>query len=236
MSKYKAILFDLDGTLRANLPEGFEVFVEYAALVGIQLNDEQMRAVEREAHRYWANAVQVDNDLMRYDKREFWVNYNRNLLTAVGAPPCDNCEAHIQDLFDTHYDPQDVLFADTFTVLEKLRSDGFTLGLVTNRTGEVDTYATKLRIREYFHFTLTGGQANSYKPNPAIFHQALRMAGNIPPEQTLYIGDNYFADVCGARGVGMDAVLIDPRNCFVGMHPNRVRHLRDVLKYIEQMK
>ena len=74
MSKYKAILFDLDGTLRANLPEGFEVFVEYAALVGIQLDDEQMRAVEREAHRYWANAVQVDNDLMRYDKREFWVN------------------------------------------------------------------------------------------------------------------------------------------------------------------
>lgn len=236
MSKYKAILFDLDGTLRANLPEGFEVFVEYAALVGIQLDDEQMRAVEREAHRYWANAVQVDNDLMRYDKREFWVNYNRKLLIAIGAPPCDNCEAHIQDLFDSHYDPQDVVFADTFTVLSKLQADGFTLGLVTNRTGEVDTYATKLRIRDYFHFTLTGGQANSYKPNPEIFHQALSMAGNITPEQALYIGDNYFADVCGARGVGMDAVLIDPRNCFVGMHPNRVRHLRDVLKYIDQMK
>ena len=52
MSKYKTILFDLDGTLRANLPEGFEVFVEYAAMVGIQLDDEQMKAVEREAdHR-----------------------------------------------------------------------------------------------------------------------------------------------------------------------------------------
>lgn len=232
MSKYKVILFDLDGTLRANLPEGFEVFVEYAAMVGIQLDDEQMRAVEREAHRYWANAVKVDNDLMRYDKREFWVNYNRTLLTSVGAPPCDNCEAHIQDLFDTHYDPQDVVFADTFMVLEQLRANGFTLGLVTNRTGEVDTYAKKLRIHEYFHFTLTGGQANSFKPNPEIFQMALSKAGNVPPSQALYVGDNYFADVCGARGVGMDAVLIDPRNCFVGMHDIRVRHLRDVLKYI----
>ena len=49
---YKAILFDLDGTLRANQPEGFEAFVIYAGQVGLTLSEEQIKICEREAHRY----------------------------------------------------------------------------------------------------------------------------------------------------------------------------------------
>jgi FMN phosphatase YigB (HAD superfamily) len=34
------------------------------------------------------------------------------------------------------------------------------------------------------------------------------------PEQTLYIGDNYFADVVGARRAGLRPVLYDPKGLF----------------------
>jgi phosphoglycolate phosphatase-like HAD superfamily hydrolase len=40
--QYRAILFDLDGTLRANQPEGFEAFIEYAGRVGLALSDSQI--------------------------------------------------------------------------------------------------------------------------------------------------------------------------------------------------
>src|SRR5512140_2435012 len=82
--KYQAILFDLDGTLRANMPEGVEAFIEYAARVGIALTAAQVEAIEREVHRYWADGALVTDHLARYDQRGFWVNYNRVLLASVG--------------------------------------------------------------------------------------------------------------------------------------------------------
>jgi len=36
----------------------------------------------------------------------------------------------------------------------------------------------------------------------------------VRPEQTMYVGDNYFADVIGARNAGLQPVLIDPEGVF----------------------
>jgi HAD superfamily hydrolase (TIGR01549 family) len=232
MRKYQAIFFDLDGTLRANQPEGFEAFIEYAGREGIALTGAQIELCEREVHRYWADGAQVVDHLSRYDERGFWVNYNQVLLDAIGARSEDGVAARIQDHFD-HYAPQDVVFADTPEVLGALKQAGYTLGLVSNRDGELDTLATRYGFRQYFDFTLSGGQARSFKPDPGIFRVALEMAGNVPTNRALYIGDNYFADAVGARGVGMDAILIDPRGIFREYYPRRVTALRDLLDLIE---
>ena len=230
MKKYKAILFDLDGTLRANLPEGFEAFAEYAGRVGLALSGEQVRCVEREAHRYWSGN-RADEDMARYDQREFWVNYNRLLLYAIGITNCPDCARQINDFFDD-YDPIDVIFADTRVVLKQLNADGYVVGLVSNREEALTSLVEQYGLSEFFHFTLSAGQAKCYKPAPKIFLQALQMAGNIAPEQAVYVGDNYFAEVLGARNIGMHVILVDPRNIFAQDYDIRVRHLRDVLKLI----
>lgn len=230
--RYTAVLFDLDGTLRANQPEGFEAFVEYAGRVGIALNEAQIKMCEREAHRYWASA-RVDNDLARYDQRGFWVNYNQTLLNAMNvAQDCSDCAHRIQDLFDA-YDPQDMVFADTRPVLTTLRDAGLTLGLVSNRDIPLEPLADQYGIAEFFAFMLSAGQAGCYKPEPCIFYKALSRAGDPEPGETVYVGDNFFADVIGALNVGMDAILIDPRDVFERHYAKRVKHLRDVLDLIE---
>ena len=271
MSKYVAILFDLDGTLRASLPEGWEAFTEFAGRVGITLDKAQMAALEREAHRYWGGR-QVDEDMARWDKREFWVNYNQYLLNAIGVEHADTCAVQINDLFD-EYDPVDVIFADSRVVLKTLRERGYILGLVSNREEDLMPLVEKYGLAEYFHFTLSGGQAGIYKPHAGIFLKALAMAQpfvaelastqtigvtsaatvasaavtNLPedeselvsassalePDQVLYVGDNYYADVEGARGVNMDSVLIDHRNVFVDFNATRVKRLRDVLQFLD---
>jgi len=48
----------------------------------------------------------------------------------------------------------------------------------------------------------------------------------------VYVGDNYFADVIGALNVGMDAILIDPRDVFARYYPARVKRLREVLDLV----
>lgn len=230
MKKYKAILFDLDGTLRTSQPEGFEAFVEYAGRVGVALNKEQIRCVEREAHRYWSGN-RADEDMAHYDQREFWVNYNRLLLQAIGIDDQGQYASQINDLFD-EYDPIDVIFADTRVVLKQLKADGYTVGLVSNREHDLAPLVETYGLTEFFDFTLSAGQAGCYKPAPAIFETALALAGNIPAQEAVYVGDNYFADVVGARNVGMHVVLVDPRNIFADHYNYRVRHLRDVLKLI----
>ena len=111
MRKYVAVFFDLDGTLRANQPEGFEAFIEYAARVGIALTPAQIVSCERAVHQYWADGAQVADHLSRYDERSFWVNYNQLLLKAMDIRDQDRVAEKIQDQFDD-YEPQDVVFAD----------------------------------------------------------------------------------------------------------------------------
>jgi putative hydrolase of the HAD superfamily len=233
MTKYIAIFFDLDGTLRSNQPDGFQAFIEYAARVGIALTTEQIETCERAVHHYWADGARVADHLARYDERGFWINYNQTLLQSMGIRELDGVAEKIQDQFD-HYAPQDVVFADTPVVLEALQQAGYELGLVSNRDGELDSVAARYGIRQFFRFCLSGGQAHSFKPDLGIFQQALQLAGNIAATQALYVGDNYYADIVGAVRAGMDALLIDPRDVFRDYYPKRVKSLKEVLAAIER--
>jgi putative hydrolase of the HAD superfamily len=229
--RFKAILFDLDGTLRANVPEGVEAFIAYAQRAGLALTPAQIVLCERAVHRYWADGAQVADHLARFDERGFWINYNRILLFAMGIDDCSDCAQRIQDFFDD-YRPADIVFPEAPRVLRALKEDGYVLGLVSNRDGDLAPLAAQYGIGEYFDFTLSGGQAGSFKPDGRIFRRALRMAGDVSPAQALYIGDNYYADVLGATAVGMEALLIDPRDVFVGLYDKRVKRLDEVLDFI----
>jgi putative hydrolase of the HAD superfamily len=87
------------------------------------------------------------------------------------------------------------------------------LGLVSNRTRSVDALLVELDLRRYLHFSLISGEVNLWKPDPAIFAHALDRSGTRPAE-TVYVGDNYYADVVGARSAGLQPVLLDPRGLF----------------------
>ena len=50
------------------------------------------------------------------------------------------------------------------------------------------------------------------KPDPEIFRFALKeLSLTNSPEKVLYVGNEYKADVLGARAAGLVPVLIDPR-------------------------
>jgi putative hydrolase of the HAD superfamily len=67
---------------------------------------------------------------------------------------------------------------------------------------------------EFFDFTLVAGEVNAWKPDPRIFQEALQRTGS-RPDKTLYVGDNYFADVVGSRRAGLRPVLLDPERIFI---------------------
>ncbi len=60
----------------------------------------------------------------------------------------------------------------------------------------------------HFAFIAASARIGFEKPHPRIFEWALNQAG-VPASQVIHVGDHVDADVLGARGVGIDPVLID---------------------------
>ena len=93
--------------------------------------------------------------------------------------------------------------------LARLRDHGLNLVVVSNSDGTCEHSLEAAGLRPYFSVVIDSAIAGFEKPDPRIFAHALARA-NAKPGRTLHVGDIYHADVLGARGAGIHAVLLDP--------------------------
>jgi FMN phosphatase YigB (HAD superfamily) len=56
-------------------------------------------------------------------------------------------------------------------------------------------------------------EVDAWKPDPRIFDRALELTASAP-ERMIYVGDNYYADILGAKNAGLQPVLLDDRGVF----------------------
>ena len=111
------------------------------------------------------------------------------------------------------YQPVDHVPPDAWDTLAALREAGFPLGVVSNRSSSYAEQMTALGLAPFFQFALAAGEVNSWKPEPGIFQHAVALLG-AQPDQTIYVGDNYYADILGAANAGLRPVLLDPEGLF----------------------
>lgn len=211
----KSILFDLDGTLRHNDPSGSRVFVEYARALGLPLHEEDIARAARWEHYYFANSPDIQADSQKFENDSFWTNFARRRLVALGCRPEQAAELAPQfsAYMAENYKPTSFVPEEVFPLLSTLKAAGYNLGMVSNRSRPFDEELKELGLDGYFNFTLAGGEVNAFKPDLAIFEEALRRAGT-SAAQTIYVGDNYYADAVGARRAGLRPVLYDPSGLF----------------------
>lgn len=213
----KSILFDLDGTLRHHIPSGGEVFTEYIVRLGIPVSDEARRRAARWEHFYFANSLEIRADTKKYgnDEQAFWVNFATRRLTAMGCSPAqaESLAPQISAYMREAYKPEVWIPPELGAVLPSLKEAAFVLGVVSNRDQPYSQVLEEMGLSEYFKFYLAGGEVDSFKPEPGIFLEALKRAGTSASE-TMYVGDNYFADVVGSLRAGLRPVLYDPQGLF----------------------
>ncbi len=101
---------------------------------------------------------------------------------------------------------------DAIPTLERLRSSGLRLGMISNASDDDNTQALidKAHLRPYFEYVMSSARFGRRKPDPGIFRAALAHFA-APPEATVMVGDNYEADIAGARTVGMQTIWITRR-------------------------
>lgn len=215
--RIKAVLFDLDGTLRLNLPSSGEVFAECTKNLGIEFSEENRTRGERWEHFYFANSLEIKADLKKFkdDQKGFWVNFTQRQLVALGLHKKEALDLapRLSDCMGANFKPKGYLPDGTHDLLNHLRERGIVLGVVSNRDDPFHDELELLGVKDYFGFSLAGGEVQSFKPDARIFERALELAGTSAHE-TMYVGDNYFADVVGSHRAGLVPVLFDPNLLF----------------------
>jgi len=90
----------------------------------------------------------------------------------------------------------------------------------------------KLGLEPYLDVIVTSEEAGADKPNPIIFQAALQRAG-VDASEAVHVGDQYKMDVVGARGVGVNPILIDRYNLYPeGSDCPRICNLTELAGYL----
>lgn len=112
-----------------------------------------------------------------------------------------------------HFAAENITVMDgAHQVLHELKHAGLLLGLVTNTSLPHNVIVEELKqllLDDYFDTIVCSSEIVFRKPDAAMFEVALR-ALNVAPEQAMFIGDDYHADVIGAKNLGMMTVWLNP--------------------------
>lgn len=228
-ARVKALLFDLDGTLRIPTPDPTGAFIDYARSLDVEIGPTAVRRVKVWAHEYWGQAARVKEDMNRFSGSEFWVNYSRLLLETVDAThDLPKRSQLISEWFGSKYKPHVQLSPGSVEVLSTYKQAGYHLGLVSNRQHPLHDDVQALGLGGLFDLVLAAGEIGYWKPEPSIFKHAVSHFPGLSAEECLYVGDNYFADAQGAETAGMTPVLYDPEGLYEDAPYMRIQHMKQL--------
>lgn len=227
--KYKHLFFDLDHTLwdfEKNSSESLEEI--FNSLMLIQYGVSSMDA-------FIGSFLRINTELWNaFDTGKIHHTYIREnrfklVFEDLGAtcPPnhTEISETYLKTLPDKKH-----LLEGALDLLNYAFSAGYHMHIITN--GFNDIQARKIassQIGHFFEHIVTFENANAKKPDPRIFAYALEVA-NALPEESIMIGDNWIADILGAKQFGMDTVYYNPAGLQFNESPTYdIRRLEELM-------
>jgi putative hydrolase of the HAD superfamily len=229
----KAVFFDFYNTLTSFDPAREELQVTACSEFGIALNPE---AIPR---GYWLaddfmsreNARSPIHKRPLQEELAFWSDYEAIILKTVGVEVSKELALQIFTRL-RQLDRRLILFDDVLPILRILKDRGIVLGLVSNLSRGLDGHCNELGLTPYVDFAITSAEIGAEKPHPPIFLVALERA-RVSASEAIHVGDQYFADVAGAKGVGINPLLLDRNGFWEGINDcPRIRGLSETVNYL----
>lgn len=224
MKKYTVLIFDLFDTL---------VDFDFRRLPLLDKNGVRSRTTGREVYgvfskyypeitfeefyRPFIDSYRKFQDLKKREYREYPNRERfRIMLADMEIPDSESNERMLNGMVTAHMDGLSscVIFpVENMSVLDYAADKGYRLSLISNFD-----YAPTARdilerydLTQYFEVIIISEDVGWRKPKRIIFERALERLDTNPSE-VLFTGDNFDADVVGAKKAGMDAVWINRNN------------------------
>lgn len=223
------VLFDLGGTLVWPEPPGEVLFCEACQLIGFRVSPCDLLRVTAHVDRQ----MYVPLPITKKQEADFFAYGNMMALRKLGF------EASLSHGWFIHHYIRDRVsyhkFYDVDRVLTRLKDGELKVGLVSNAVPSTRDRITKLHLDTYFETVVLSGEAGYEKPDPEIFEIALENL-SLKPEETVYVGDNYYTDVEGAHSVGITPVLLDRGDKYHDLDCIKVKSLIEFQELIRILK
>jgi len=96
-------------------------------------------------------------------------------------------------------------------LLSNLKNHGLELGILTNSfVGNANIILNNWNLSNHFKAIVDCGRAKAFKPTPQLFEITLSLL-DAAPSETLFVGDEYYADMVGGKRASLTTVWINHR-------------------------
>ncbi len=122
------------------------------------------------------------------------------------------------------------LIEGTIEILDYLKEKGYVLHVVSNGFHEVTRRKVEMSGMDiYFETIVSADDAKAMKPDERIFQYALDLA-NAQKEESIFIGDDWVADVKGSQRFGLDVIYFDV------LRKNKTEEGLKTIQYLKEIK
>lgn len=209
--KIQHIFFDLDNTLWDHRRNAYLTLKEIFTRENVQ---EKYNIGFEEFHkeyftineRLWAQIRdgEIDKDYLR--KHRFYDSF-----LFFGIDDFELSHTFENNFLDEILNYND-LVEGAFDLLEYLAERKYTLHILSNGFKEVTYRKCELSgIKNYFETITSADEINIRKPQPEVYEYALKKAG-AQKEESMMIGDDWIADIEGAKSFGLKVIFFDVFN------------------------
>jgi len=208
LAKIEAVIFDFIGTLTElkgySLEEAEQKLYKALFKEGFRIPEKDFfEAYNKSSDKFrlvrYQELVEVTNTV--------WISDALNCLGFKTQPEDPNLKTALNIFFQGYLNSLQ-LKPCINQLLTSLRSN-LKLGLISNFTYAPVIFASlrNLGINRFFNAVLVSEDVGWRKPNPKIFHEALKRL-EIDAEETVYVGDSPKEDIGGASAAGMKTVFL----------------------------
>ncbi len=167
------------------------------------------------------------------EREEIFTRFQRLVLEKIGLAEALPRAEEIRQYY-SQIPREFALFPDVRPAVRQLTRSGYRIGLITNVTDDPTKMLREAGLEAQFAAITASCVTGCEKPDPRIFRAALSALG-AEPAQTVHVGDQLLADVHGARGAGMESVLLDRYGVQEGAHPLRITSLLDLVPLLRTL-
>lgn len=223
LKKYKAVFFDVGGTLLRVHPSVGEVYTELARDFGFSGTPEEVDLQFRLQWKQIGGIESLGRQSGMAIERKFWHDLVFQVFEHFGGlRDFENYFELVYEAFrskDRWRVYEDVLDSG---ILQTLKRRGVILGVISNWDSRLPDTLEAMGLAGHFDFILASTVVGSAKPDQKIFDTALKLSG-VRCEEACHIGDEPLADFQGARQAGVDAILIDREGRFESFMDLKIR-------------
>lgn len=220
---YSAIIFDCADTLLHLAPSRETIFRDAASEFGITL---PLQDIER-AYDIVDFLIKMKSSKIQSqpEKMDFYYSINSALCDVLGIrQSLSSLHPHLLDAFRRRKKWQP--FMDAAETLQYLAKRA-PLYVLANWDAELKTVLKNVGLDGFFRDAISSAELGSEKPERACFDAFLART-SLNPLTTLYIGNEYIADVVGARSAGLTPILVDCKGKIQAADCLRVSSLGDL--------